>query len=90
MSKRVISFILTFVAGLIVASFFVSIMPRFEFKRGGRHGRKHHFEELQRENEQLRQENERLKMEKMNAEDFDMHIDAPMPPPPPATVPRNR
>jgi hypothetical protein len=90
MLKRAIPFILTFAFGLIIASFFVNIMPSFEFKRGGRHHRKHQFEELQRENDRLRQENDRLKMEKTDTEDFDFHIDAPMPPPPPATVPRNR
>lgn len=60
MLKRVIPFILTFAFGLIIASFFVNIMPNFEFKRGKKKCRKAN-QELRWENDRLRQENERLR-----------------------------
>ncbi len=83
MLKRAIPFILTFAFGLIIASFFVNIMPSFEFKRGKKRCKKAN-QELRLENDRLRQENSRLKMEKMNAEEFYAV------PPPIQTEPRSR
>lgn len=54
--KRIIPFVLTFAAGLFIASFFVSIVPNFsgwrETRRGS-HCREHR--ELRKQNEELRQ-----------------------------------
>jgi hypothetical protein len=79
MLKRIIPFILTFVISLIVASFFVSIVPSFKFKRGGH--RKH--EQLRYENERLRVENERLKAERAFEINEVPDVDFDVPPPPP-------
>jgi hypothetical protein len=95
MLKRIIPFIATFAIGLIVASFFVNIIPSFKFKRDGkcRKGK----QELRYENERLRIENERLKAENdftrevvpMRAEEIP-NIELPVPPIPPVAPKRIR
>ena len=82
MLKRIIPFILTFAVGLIVASFFVSIIPSFSFKRGD--CRKH------RGHQELRFENDRLKAERnFEIETVPMRVEEiptlenSVPPPPP-------
>ncbi|HMJ09428.1 MAG TPA: hypothetical protein VK468_10510 [Pyrinomonadaceae bacterium] len=61
--KRFVPFLLTFAAGLFIASFFVSIaMPTFRGKN--RENRRFvHRGEMQFEMDRLRQENEQLKRE---------------------------
>jgi hypothetical protein len=93
MLKRIIPFIATFAIGLIVASFFVSIIPSFKFKRGEHRGHR----ELRYENERLRIENERLKAENdftrevvpMRAEEIP-NVELPVPPIPPVAPKRIR
>ena len=65
--KRMLPFFATFALGIFIASFFVSVGPRFGFGEK----RMHRFQEMQRlqlENEELREENLRLKT---NHQDFD-------------------
>ena len=57
--KRAIPFFATFAFGLFIASFFVSISPRFERHERGRCHRD--MWEMRIENEQLREENQRLR-----------------------------
>jgi hypothetical protein len=95
MLKRIIPFIVTFVIGLAVASFFVSIIPSFNFKRDGkcRKGQ----QELRYENERLRVENERLNAERdftrevvpMRVEEIP-NVELPVPPMPPVAPKRVR
>lgn len=59
--KRIIPFLLTFAAGLFVASFFVSLWTP-SFGRGTGGGR-HECRRVRHENSELRIENERLKQE---------------------------
>ncbi len=95
MLKRIIPFIATFAIGLIVASFFVSIIPSFNFKRDGHRGGRRGHRELRYENERLRVENERLKAEKdftrevvpMRAEEIP-NVELPVPPIPPVAPKR--
>lgn len=86
--KRFFPFLLTFAAGLLIASFFVTVTaPRFQFNK--RSGKYRKSRELRNENERLRRENERLKRElaekeAMNSEyEFGLDIPPPMPPAPP-------
>jgi hypothetical protein len=54
--KRTIPFVLTFAAGLLLASFFGSITPNFSGWRSERRdGRRHERRQLSIENEELRQ-----------------------------------
>ncbi len=54
--KRIIPFVLTFAAGLLLASFFVSITPNFKSWRSDRRGGKgHEMRQLRIENESLRE-----------------------------------
>lgn len=54
--KRIIPFVLTFAAGLLLASLFVSITPNFNGWRGDRGGRRGHDKrQLLIENESLRE-----------------------------------
>jgi hypothetical protein len=95
MLKRIIPFIATFVIGLIVASFFVSIIPSFNFKRDGKCRKGH--KELRYENERLRVENEHLKSQSeftrevvpMRAEEIP-NVELPVPPIPPVAPKRIR
>lgn len=89
--KRFFPFLLTFGAGLLIASFFVTVaVPGFQFKRGeGRHKK---FRYYKNENERLRRENERLKREiaereAMTSSDEVMFLDVPPPPPMPPMPP---
>lgn len=95
--KRFFPFILTFGAGLLVASFFVTVAaPSFQFKRG--EGRFKKFRYYKNENERLRRENERLKRElaereAINSSDEVFFLDVPPPtmppePPKPPVAPR--
>lgn len=96
--KRIVPFLLTFAAGLFIASFFVSIAaPNLNFQRGGGSYKMRDYKRMKIENEELRRENSRMKREldalKWNTDgtDFeysvpappDFDIDAPPPPPPP-------
>ncbi len=82
--KRIIPFLLTFSAGLLVASFFVTVAaPRFQFnKRSGKYNKCRYYKN---ENERLRRENERLKRElaEREAMDSEYHFSLDVPPPPP-------
>jgi cell division protein FtsB len=91
--KRFVPFLLTFAAGLFIASFFVSVAaPSFQFKdRGLKKNREYH--RLKHENQRLRQRVERLEREKnMTISEFEVNLDVPpppvppMPPPPPSRV----
>ncbi len=96
MLKRVIPFIVTFVIGLAVASFFVSIIPSFNFKRDGK-CRSKGKQELRYENERLRVENERLNAERdftrevvpMSVDEIP-NVELPVPPMPPVAPKRVR
>jgi len=87
--KRFVPFLLTFAAGLFIASFFVSIAaPSFQFKNRGWKQRENN--RLKQEIRQLRQRNEQLERERnMTISEFEMNLDvppppmAPLPPPPP-------
>lgn len=93
--KRAIPFFATFASGLFVASFFVSISPRFEGHERGRCHRE--MWEMRIENEELREQNQRLRHDPtrefevappvyLENEDMEMPaIDEPLPlmPPPP-------
>src|SRR5690349_15159347 len=94
--KRIIPFFLTFAAGLLIASIFVPIgTPNFRNADGGGKWRqrtecKRDRESLRRENDRLRQELEAMRNEIEAAKFSDLkysvpeiHIEAPMPPPPP-------
>jgi hypothetical protein len=95
MLKRIIPFIVTFVIGLAVASFFVSIIPSFNLKRDGKCRKSH--QELRYENERLQVENERLNTERdftrevvpMRAEEIP-NVELPVPPMPPVAPKRIR
>ena len=88
--KRFFPFLLTFAAGLLVASFFVTVAaPSFQFnKRSGKYKK---FRYYKNENERLRRENERLKRELAEREAIDSHyhfsLDVPPPPMPPMPPP---
>lgn len=87
--KRFFPFLLTFAAGLLIASFFVTVAaPNFQFNRGGKF-RKFRF--LKNENENLRRENERLKRELAEREainsTYEFSFDVPPPPPMPPAPP---
>ena len=61
--KRVIPFVLTFAAGLFLASFFVSIAFPGERWRSGRQHKFHGKQQLRLENEELREKLRILRME---------------------------
>jgi len=95
--KKMLPFMATFALGVFIASFFVSVGPRFGFSER----RMQHFQEMQRlriENEELRQENERLKnkFERRMADRWEVgdEMSGPdgemlsVPPPPPMPAPR--
>jgi hypothetical protein len=76
MFKRAIPFILTFVIGLLIASFFVNIIPSFKFGRGYRKGCRHQHE-FRYQNDRVQTENEQMKREMMRIEE-DLDV-PPMP-----------
>lgn len=92
--KRVLPFLLTFAAGLFIASFFVSVAaPSFQFRRDG--GKRRHdckrvkmeMQDLRQENIRLRDEIEQLRRNPMTLEyidpEFKLPADGDAPPPPP-------
>ncbi len=87
--KRFVPFLLTFAAGLFIASFFISIAaPSFQFKNRSWKQRENY--RLKQEIRQLRQRNEQLERERnITISEFEMNLDvppppvAPLPPPPP-------
>lgn len=90
--KRVFPFLLTFAAGLFIASFFVSIAaPNFNgFRRGPSkfckaQNIRFEVEELRREKYRLQKEVEALKEERravtQNGFSFDLELAVPPPPP---------
>jgi len=97
--KRIIPFVLTFAAGLLLASFFVSITPNFKSWRSDRRGGKcHEKRQLWIENESLRErlrdsEGELRELRRgLPDQDADfvipnavppVELEAPHPPPPP-------
>ena len=94
--KRFVPFVLTFAAGLFIASFFVSIaLPNMDGLRQSRRERhsRYHREmnaEIERLNETIRNlqdQNERLRNEQMDSVMSDavppVEWNAPKPPPPP-------
>ncbi len=100
--KRFLPFLLTFAAGLFIASFFVSVAaPSFQFKRDG--GKRRHdckrvkveIQDLREENIKLRDEIEQLRQNPMTLEYIDPAFklpadsDVPPPPPPPRRAPRH-
>jgi hypothetical protein len=83
--KRFVPFLLTFAAGLFIASFFVSIaIPEASWRSRRGFNRFQEMQRLQVENDNVRQENLRLKMEndalRRNAEDWDRDV-LPLVPP---------
>ena len=97
--KRVIPFFLTFAAGLLIASIFVPITaPNFNGFQNRRSHRMREYRHLKMEVQQLRAEKCRMKREleelrRINTEqtpnwDAVPAFDLPVPPPPPASVPR--
>lgn len=93
--KRFFPFLLTFGAGLLVASFFVTVSaPKFNFNKRSEWRNKNRY--CKNENERLKRENERLKRElaekdAMNMSDEIMLLEVPPPPMPPKSpvAPRN-
>jgi hypothetical protein len=92
--KRFLPFLLTFAAGLFIASFFVSVTaPSFKFGRDG--GKRRHdckrvrveIQNLREENSRLRDEIEQLRRNPINLDyvrpAFDLPADSEVPPPPP-------
>lgn len=91
--KRVIPFLLTFAAGLFIASFFVSIAaPNFGGFRRGSH-KMREYKRIKIENEQLRNENLRLKreLEEMREGSVDVRVSdlEVIVPPVPLEVPKH-
>lgn len=90
--KRFAPFFLTFVLGLFIASFFVTISaPQFNFK--ARSGRKHHHNNfLRSENQRLQQRNDYLErrnaeLERMNNKFTPNFESLEVPPPPMPPMP---
>jgi hypothetical protein len=81
--KRIIPFFLTFAFGLFIASFFVSVLPTFQFKKNhNRCGKRSEVRKLRYENERLRLENQRLQ-QRTEANERIMLLKEAVPPPPP-------
>ncbi len=81
--SRIVPFLITFSLGLLIASFFVPIVPKFSFKNhNGRRGMGKYYR-LQNENYRLEQENKELR-DRLRMSEF--NVDVP-PPPPPAPKP---
>jgi hypothetical protein len=80
--KRILPFVGTFALGLFIASFFVSILPTFKFRKN-RCGNKGEIQRLRYEKERLQVENQRLQQRLEESEKMIL-LEAPMAPPPPA------
>ena len=84
--KRFFPFLLTFAAGIFLASFFVSVaLPTFP-QRSERSTRRNECRRIWVENDRLREENERMRnqLQMHNlAEHPPLTFDVPAPPPPP-------
>ena len=93
--KRIIPFVLTFAAGLFIASFFVSVVPNFDNWRDGRRSRcrerqqRVELEQLREKVRTLRKENDSLRRSATNIEQYfqdavpPVEMEIPQPPPPP-------
>ncbi len=84
--KRIVPFAATFILGLFVASFFVTLsVPRLQFNRNyHRHYKYNERHQLRLENQRLREELriQQMKMaDKQHAADFDVELLVPPPPP---------
>jgi hypothetical protein len=82
--KRVVPFLITFAAGLFIASFFVSLaFPSFPASR--REIRMREYRQMRYDLQELQRENARLKaeLEAQKAMNFDSDIHLAVPPPPP-------
>jgi hypothetical protein len=100
--KRVVPFLLTFAAGLFIASFFVTIAaPNLSNFRRNREYRKSEMQRLRLENrdlrdsvDRLRRENEELRRQSMSWDHSDIReavppvVLEPPQPPPPSRAPR--
>lgn len=94
--KRVLPFLLTFAAGLFIASFFINISaPSFNFKRSSKKCRE--SRQLRYENERIKRENADLRRQLEQAAGMKTdwtinagpgHFEADVPPPPPPPAPR--
>ena len=76
--KRIIPFFLTFIAGLFIASFFVSVAaPNFNWRKG-RHHRMHDCKRVSVENDELRRNSARMKreLEELRSRSWDMPVTA--------------
>jgi len=80
--KRIVPFVLTFAAGLFIASFFVSIaLPEANWQSRRGFNRRQEFDRLQTENQQLRDQLrfERMQNEELRRSHGDMDADFLMP-----------
>lgn len=94
--SRVVPFLITFSLGLLIASFFVPVVPNFSFKNSnGRRGGGKYYR-LQNENIRLKQQNQEMdrRFEEVNRENQELRqrlglteLDLDVPPPPPAPKP---
>lgn len=93
--KRIVPFILTFAAGLFLASFFVSIVPSFNsrdsrsWRSNERWSKCQELREAREENRRLREELEAVKSRMnwdVNVPTVDLDIPDVPPPPPPVRV----
>ena len=84
--KRIIPFVLTFAAGLFIASFFVSLaMPGANWRSGRRFNKQQEMRRLQAEVDTLREKNRLLEMQneqlQRNIRDWSPEVDLPVVPP---------
>lgn len=96
--KRFIPFLITLGVGLLIASFFVPILPNLSFGRGRQRHREWH-QQMERDKQSLLDENYNLKlqleeMRKNQMRDWDGHVgvqplvhELPAQPPPPPMPP---
>lgn len=90
--KRALPFFGTFALGLFVASFFVNIGPRFEYRNYERGRWRHELRELREENMRLKYEldsvHEKMDLNDIESEDWvPPSVDEPvLAPPPPRPV----
>lgn len=93
--KRVVPFLLTFAAGLFIASFFVSIASPSSFSFPRRHHKFREMNRLREENRELKLANEQLRKQleesrntSVTGYSFEEMPNEPPPPPPPRRHPR--